>query len=151
MHGEGLGDVTVHPRRPAGLDLFDQHLDGERHHCNLPAGAGKGADAARGFESVDRGHRHVHQHEVEVRRSSRGDRLLPIFGERDFVAGRADVAAGEFPVDRRIVDHQHTQAHRGGSGDRLRLVIAQQRAQARHGASTNNSMPVVWLRGVKVV
>ena len=79
------------------------------------------ADGGRGLEAVHLGHLHVHQHEVEVLRLQRGDRLSAVVGDDDRMSVLLQQADGQLLIDQAVLGQQNAAAGEAGSTARRRL------------------------------
>jgi hypothetical protein len=100
---ERLGDIIVHPRLPESANLLGQGIGGHRDDRRLAGWAGQLANSARGADAVHARHLDVHQDDVVIIRLDRRERLDPVVGELDEMAGPAEDGAGQLLVHRQAV------------------------------------------------
>src|SRR5262249_30843715 len=72
---------------------------------------GIGLDLARGGVAIHDRQLDIHQNEIGPLLCDCRQRLLAVFGLRDFVVGRGKHIADDLPIIRLVLDHQNALAH----------------------------------------
>ena len=130
-HANRLGQVTVHPRRQAGLPVALQRTGGDGGNRKMAARLLlERTYGRRGLEPVHLRHVDVEERDVERAVAGGGDRLAPVGHQSDLVAEPAEDAQHEPLVH--LVVLRDEDLERPAAGDRGESLRVRARTGRRH-------------------